>query len=72
MKKLRGFDASVAGHDSVIGVNQDRVGKTELFDAASDDFPKLTKSNIVNEISNLNYKLRVTQLDQFLIEKKKY
>ena len=49
-----------------------KVLKAELFDAASEDFPKLSKSNIVNEISNLKYKLRVTHLDQFLIESKKY
>lgn len=48
------------------------VLKTELFDAASDDFPKLSKSNIAKEISNLKYKLRITQLSQFLIEMKKY
>jgi hypothetical protein len=48
------------------------VTKTELFDAAISDFPKLSRSNIVNEISNLKYKLRVTQLDQFLIELKKH
>ncbi len=48
------------------------VVKTELFDASTDDFPKLSVSNIYNEITSLNYKLRVTQLDQFLIEEKKY
>lgn len=48
------------------------VTKTESFDAGNDDFPKLSISNIVNEVSNLKYKLRVTQLDQFLIELKKY
>jgi hypothetical protein len=48
------------------------VTKTELFDAGNDDFPKLSVSNIVSEISNLKYKLRVTQLDDFLIKIKKY
>lgn len=48
------------------------VIKTELFDVAVDNFPKLSRSNIVNEISNLKYKLRVNQLDDFLIELKKY
>jgi hypothetical protein len=48
------------------------VLKTELFDAASDTFPKLSKSNIVKEISNLKYQLRVTQLSEFLIELKIY
>jgi hypothetical protein len=48
------------------------VIKTESFDAGNDDFPKLSISNIVNEISNLKYKLRVVKLDEFLIEIKKY
>lgn len=48
------------------------VIKTELFDTSNENFPKLSKSNIENEITNLSYKLRVTQLDQFLIELKKY
>lgn len=48
------------------------VIKTESFDAGNDDFPKLSISNIVSEVSNLKYKLRVTQLDEFLIEMKKY
>lgn len=48
------------------------VIKTESFDAGNDDFPKLTISNIVSEVSNLKYKLRVTQLDEFLIKMKKY
>lgn len=48
------------------------VLKTELFDASKDDFPKLSKSNIKNEITDLSYKLRVTQLDNFLITEKKY
>ena len=48
------------------------VIKTESFDAGNDNFPKLTCSNIVNEISKLKYNLKVTQLDLFLIELKKY
>jgi hypothetical protein len=48
------------------------VTKTESFDAANDDFPKLSLSNIFNEISSLKYKLRVIKLDQFLVEKIKY
>ncbi|QJP33933.1 PD-(D/E)XK motif protein [Nonlabens sp. Ci31] len=48
------------------------VTKTESFDASNDDFPKLSLSNIFNEISSLKYKLRVIKLDQFLIEKIKY
>lgn len=48
------------------------VTKTESFNAGHDDFPKLSISNIVSEVSNLKYKLRVTQLEEFLIELKKY
>jgi len=48
------------------------VIKTESFDAGNDDFPKLSISNIVSEVSNLKYKLRVVKLDEFLIEVKKY
>ena len=46
--------------------------KTELFDAGKNNFPKLSISNVANGISNLKYKLRITQLDEFLIELKKY
>ena len=48
------------------------VSKTESFDAGKDNFPKLSISNIVSEVSSLKYKLRVTQLEEFLIELKKY
>jgi len=48
------------------------VLKTELFDASKEDFPKLSKSNIENEITGLSYRLRVTQMDKFLIAEKKY
>ncbi|GGZ88222.1 PD-(D/E)XK motif protein [Algibacter mikhailovii] len=48
------------------------VSKTESFNAGHADFPKLSLSNIDNEISNLKYSLRVTHLDEYLIEMKKY
>ncbi|MDA9365705.1 PD-(D/E)XK motif protein [Flavobacteriaceae bacterium] len=48
------------------------VIKKESFDAGNDDFPKLSTSNVFNEISNLKYNLRVIKLDQFLIKMKKY
>ena len=48
------------------------VTKTESFNAGHIDFPKLSISNIDSEILNLKYKLRVTQLDEYLIESKKY
>jgi hypothetical protein len=48
------------------------VIKTVTFDAGNDKFPKLSISNISNEISNLKYQLKITQLNEFLIEVKKY
>ena len=48
------------------------VIKTESFDAGIDNFPKLTISNIDTEVSNLKYKLRVSNLNEFLIEKKTF
>lgn len=41
------------------------------YDCTSNEFPKLSKSNIYDEISSLNYKLRVSTIDQFLIKEKK-
>ncbi len=41
------------------------------YDCTLNDFPKLSKSDIYDEISSLSYKLRVTKLDQFLIKEKK-
>lgn len=49
-----------------------KVLKTELFDTTSNTFPKLTKSNLFTEISNLRYKLKISDLDQYLIELKRY
>ena len=48
------------------------VIKTESFDAGIDSFPKLTVLNIDTEVSNLKYKLRVSNLNEFLIEKKTF
>jgi hypothetical protein len=48
------------------------VVKTDLYNAAKDDFPKLVVSKIGEDLSGLKYKLRVTQLDHFLIEQKTY
>lgn len=44
------------------------VTKTESFDAGHENFPRLNVSNIDSEISNLKYKLRVTNLDKYLIK----
>ena len=48
------------------------VLKTELYDTSIEGFPKLSKSVIPNEVSNLKYNLRITQLTPFLIESKTY
>lgn len=48
------------------------VTKKESFNAGLDDFPKLSISNVESEISSLKYNLRVTHLEKFLIEMKKY
>ncbi len=38
------------------------------YNCSSDDFPKLTKSNIPDEINTLNYNLRTNLLTNFIIE----
>jgi len=48
------------------------VVKSDLYDCNLDDFPKLSVSNIPEEITGLRYKLRVNTLSPFLIEGKKY
>lgn len=49
-----------------------KVIKTQLFDTSSESFPKLIRSNVLDEISDLRYKLRISDLDQYLIEMKRY
>lgn len=48
------------------------VTKTNSYDCTDDTFPKLSVSNIPEEITRLNYILRLTTLNNFLIEEKKY
>lgn len=48
------------------------VTKTNSYDCNIDNFPKLSVSNIPEEITRLNYILRLTTLKAFLIEEKKY
>ena len=48
------------------------VVKSDLYDCNLDDFPKLSVSNIPEEITGLRYRLRVNVLSPFLIEEKKY
>jgi hypothetical protein len=60
--------------DSVKEYNNHRfiVKKTTTYDCSQDGFPKLSKSNIPEEITKLKYQLRTTALSNFLIEEKKY
>lgn len=48
------------------------VTKTNSYDCNDIAFPKLSVSNIPEEITQLNYILRLTTLNNFLIEEKKY
>jgi hypothetical protein len=60
--------------DSVKEYNNHRfiVKKTTSYDCTKEDFPKLSISNIPEEITKLKYQLRTTALSDFLIEEKKY
>jgi hypothetical protein len=48
------------------------VISTRFYDCTKIGFPKLSRSDLCDEISALSYKLRVTTLAKFLIEEKKY
>ena len=48
------------------------VSTTENFEVKDISFPKLSRSNIDTAINNLRYDLEVTDLNEFLIEKKDY
>ena len=48
------------------------VDVTHLYDCMAVGFPKLSVSNIPDQISNLDYLLRVNSLGEFMIEEKKY
>ncbi|PKQ65913.1 hypothetical protein BZG02_02610 [Labilibaculum filiforme] len=48
------------------------VDVTHLYDCMAVGFPKLSVSNIPDQIRNLNYLLRVNSLGEFMIEEKKY
>jgi len=60
--------------DSVKEYNNHRfiVKKMTTYDCTQDNFPKLSTSNIPEEITKLKYHLRTTTLSDFLIEEKKY
>lgn len=48
------------------------IVKVSTYNCALPTFPKLTFSNIPNEITNLNYNLRMSSLNDFLTSEKKY
>lgn len=48
------------------------VSKTILYDCGRANFPKLSVSNIPEEITKLSYNLRVTTLNNFILEEKIY
>ena len=60
--------------DTVKEYNNHRfiVKKTTSYDCSKEDFPKLSISNIPEEITKLKYQLRTSALSDFLIEEKKY
>ena len=60
--------------DSVKEYNNHRfvVKKATTYDCGLSDFPKLSVTNIPEEITKLKYQLRTTTLSDFLIEEKKY
>lgn len=60
--------------DSVKEYNNHRfiVKKTTTYDCTQDGFPKLSTSNIPEEITKLKYQLRTTALSDFLIEEDIY
>ena len=60
--------------DSVKEYNNHRfiVEKTTSYDCTLNDFPKLSRSNIPEEINRVKYNLRISTLSDFMIEEKKY
>lgn len=48
------------------------VTKTNLYDCGQENFPKLSISNIPEEITKLNYNLRIAALNNFMLEEKIY
>lgn len=48
------------------------VSGLSSYDCCHDDFPKLSTSNIPNEISNLRYDLRTSMLNKFLIKESNF
>jgi hypothetical protein len=49
-----------------------KISEETTYDCNLERFPKLTRSNIPSEISSLNYQLKTTLLDSFIIEKMIY
>lgn len=48
------------------------VSRTNSYDCEPDDFPKLSVSNLPQEITKLSYNLRITTLNNFMLEEKIY
>lgn len=48
------------------------VTKTNLYNCGHENFPKLAVSNIPEEITKLNYNLRIATLNNFMLEEKTY
>lgn len=48
------------------------VSKINTYGCGKKGFPRLSKSNIPAEISNLKYNLRITTLQKFMIQEKQY
>lgn len=49
-----------------------KISKSYLFDCTSAEFPKLSTSNIPQEVSKLRYTLQTNMLNDFLIEEKHF
>ena len=45
---------------------------TRFYNAGHEDFPKLVKSNLPQEVSHITYQLRVNTLDTFFVREKQY
>lgn len=60
--------------ESTMEYNNNRflVSKVNTYDCGKKGFPGLSKSNIPTEISNLKYNLRITTLQEFMIQEKHY
>lgn len=60
--------------DSTIEYNNHRfiVSRTNSYDCEKEKFPKLSVSNLPEEITKLHYNLRINALNKFMLVEKKY